>query len=108
MPQVTSTVDAWGGSWADTWLLHWTYISTGGDAGAGGGGARTGAGRRRYPYLNIIDDAHLLPQYQALQAQQNARERRKARRARAEPEADPNDPDLVRIRQYLAMITGKG
>ena len=57
-----ATVDAWGGSWADTWLLHWTYDDTvvvvPPTPGGGGGGAqarsRAGGfwrGGRFYPYL---------------------------------------------------------
>ena len=59
-----ATVDAWGGSWADTWLLHWTYDDTvvvvpPGPGGAGGAAQRRGQRRpsgRWYDYPNIIDD----------------------------------------------------
>jgi hypothetical protein len=108
VPQVTSLVDAWGGSWGTTWDVHWTYTAIGGSSGAGGAGSAVGKrGGRRYPYLNIIDDAHLLPQYQELQ-RQNARQRRTARRVTADETVDENDPVLVRVREYLARITGKG
>ena len=104
----TSVIDAWGSSWGVTgagnaWAATWTYIVVGGDAGAGGGGPGPRRGGRRYEYLNIIDDAHLLPLYQ--QRQREQQEAKTPRRSREPEEAvDENDPDIVRMRQYLQSL----
>ena len=103
-------LDAWGEhfiNWGGSWVYRVPDQPTTSAGGAGqtghGRGRDTRKGGRRYEYLNVIDDAHLLPLYQ--QRQREQQEAKTPRRSREPEEAvDENDPDIVRMRQYLQSL----